>query len=218
MSWLLHAITGAALIGIAALAVFRGSANNINPHVLTYYVVNYDDGLIRRGLIGEVFSWFVTQQDLATVKAALLAMYTPLVIVLLAGLFCWVLILERRRRDFLVVALFAVFLSSQMVPTLAYDVGFLDVFDFLLISVAAVALVRRQPWGAAIAGAVGPFIHEAFVFYWLPLVAVGLWDDRTWRRVAVLAAPFISTAVVYLGASHDAATVQIAASVRTRPV
>ncbi len=52
----------------------------------------------------------------------------------------------------------------------------------------------------------------------LPLVAVGLWEDRTWRRAAVLAVPFLSTAVVYLGASQEVAAAQVAASVLPEPV
>lgn len=209
----LYAIMGVALIALAALAVWRGSAGKINPHVLTYYVVNYGDGLIRRAMVGEVFSWFVSQQNLATVRAAMLSIYTPLLIVLLAGLFWWVALIEWRRRDFLLLALFAVFLTSQFVSTLAYDVGFLDIFDYLLITIAAASLARRQYAIAIIAGAVGPFIHEAFIFCWLALVPVVLWERSSKSRVAVLLIPLVSTIVVYLGASHDAAVAQIDASV-----
>lgn len=201
------------LAAIAALSVVRGSADNINSHVMSYYVANYDDGLIRRGLVGEVFSWFVPQHDLATVQAAMVAMYVPLVVVLLASLFAWVLAIEYRRRDFLFLSLFAVFLSSQFVPTLAFDVGFLDVFTFLLITAAAAALAYRRLWIVAVVGAVGPFVHESYVFYWLPLLVVGLWKTRTLQRGLVMAVPFASAAVVYLGASLEVAAAQMAASV-----
>lgn len=209
----LYAVLGVTLLALAVLAVWRGSAGKINPHVLTYYVVDYDDGLIRRALVGEVFSWFVSQQNLETVRAALVSLYTPLLVILLGGLSCWVVILERRRRDFMLLALFAVFLTSQFVATLAYDVGFLDIFDYLLITIAAVSLARQQYAAAVVAGAVGPFVHEAFIFCWLGLVPLVLWQRPGKLPVAVLLVPLVSTVIVYFGASPDAAVAQVEASV-----
>lgn len=209
----LYFIMAMASIALATLAVWRGSADRINPHVLTYYVVNYGDGLIRRALVGEVYSWFVQQKDLATVKAVMTWMYTPLLALLLAALFCWVAIVERRRRDYLLLAILGVFLASQFVPTLAYDVGFLDVFDYLLVTIAAASLARRRYAAVVVAGAIGPLIHEAFIFCWLALVPLVLWERPSWQRVAVLLVPLVSTAGIYFCASPDAAVAQIRASV-----
>lgn len=200
------------LMGIGAIAITRGSANHINPHVISYYVINYGDGLIRRGLIGEIWSWFLPQGDLKAIRFIILAYYWPFVMVLILCLFAWVMTLELKRRDFLFSGLFAVFLTSQFVPTLAYDVGFLDVFVFLLIVAATAALARHHYLIVAIAGAAGPFVHEGFLFYWLPLLAVGLWEERSARRSIVLALPLLSVVCIYLFASKEIAIAQMSAS------
>lgn len=206
------AFVPALLLALGVLAIVRGSAGVINPHVFSYYVINYQSGLIRRGLVGEAWSWFLPQGDLNAIRSVLLAYYWPLVAVLLLSLVCWVIAIERRRRDFLFSALFAVFLTSQFMPTLAYDVGFLDVFVFLLIVAVAAALARRQYVIVAMAGLVGPFVHEAFLFYWLPVVAVGLWEQRSLRRGIVLALPLASVVCIYLFASREIAIAQMSAS------
>ena len=205
------------LAGLGALAVVRGSANVFNPHVFSYYVINYDAGLIRRGLMGELWSWFLPQDDVTEIRAILLAYYRPFVAALMVSLLGWVLTIELRRRDFLFSALFAVFLTSQFVPTLAYDIGFLDVLVFLLVVAAAAALTRRHYWIVAIAGVAGPFVHEAFLFYWLPLFAVALWEERSLRRGIVLGLPLVSVACIYLFASQEVAIAQMASSALPDP-
>ena len=205
-------LTSFLLVGLGALAIARGSANHINPHVISYYVINYGDGIIRRGLIGEIWSWFSPQDDLRSIRSILLAWHPSLVATLITGLLIWVVAIELKRRDFLFLGLFGVFLTSQFVPTLAYDVGYLDPFVFLLIVAATAALARHHYGVVAIAGAIGPFVHEGFLFYWLPLVTVGLWEERSVWRSVVLALPLSSVACIYLFASKEIAIAQLSAS------
>lgn len=206
------ALVSALLVALGVLGIVRGSASVINPHVFSYYVINYEVGLIRRGLVGEVWSWFLPQGDLRAIRSILLAYYWPLVAVLFLSLLCWVMTIELRRRDFLFSGLFAVFLASQFMPTLAYDVGFLDVFVFLLVVAATAALAGRRYAVVAFAGAIGPFIHEGFLFYWLPVIVVGLWEERSLRRGIVLALPLASVVCIYLFASKEIAIAQMSAS------
>lgn len=205
-------IAMAVLAAVAGLAFYRGARFDLYGNTLVYYVVTYGDGLMRRGLIGQLVSPFVDPNDTAGARAVVTALYLALQAVLYVGLFAWVWILERGRRDYLMLALFAVFLTAQFVPTLAHDVGFLDIYDCLLLLLAAIALARGRLSVVAAVGLVGPFIHESFIVLWSTIAIMALWERVSVSRIAVLCAPVVSGVILSLAASNTAAASQLAAS------
>ncbi len=52
---------------------------------------------------------------------------------------------------------FAVFATSQFLPTQGYDPGFLDVYDYVLVLTAASAMLGHAYLVAAAVGFAGPF-------------------------------------------------------------
>jgi hypothetical protein len=93
---------------------------------------------------------------------------------------------------------------------MAFTPGYLDVV-MLIFALAAAALVARGwVWPAGAVAAVAPFIHEMFVYLWIPLVVLA-WailrrSGRTrprWHDVLGLAAPF-ATGLFVVAASSAA--------------
>ncbi|MFO1162898.1 MAG: hypothetical protein U1E60_28955 [Reyranellaceae bacterium] len=212
---LAYVIAGLALAGLAAYSYLKGATEQINFYAIVYHVVNYGDGLIRRGLPGEMLSWFVDQKDIAAVRAAVNISYVVLQAGLAVALFAWVIVIDMRRRDYLLFGLFAVFLASQFVPTLAGDNGYLDVYAYILLVAAAVGFARRWPVMVILAGLVGPFIHESFLFCWLTLCVVVLWQGVSPVRLLLLCVPLISTTAIELSITSGPITSQLMASALT---
>ncbi|MBP6768804.1 MAG: hypothetical protein KA171_13575 [Reyranella sp.] len=206
----IYSVVGLLLVGLVGFAVSRGFITDINGYTIVHYVVSYDGGLIRRGLAGEVTSWFADQRNRADVTTTAVIGYVSLQAVLWVSLLAWVLVLGYRRKDLAIPALFAVVVAGQIIPTTAYNVAYLDVYDFLLLLLAAVGFIKRRYVLAIVAGAAGALSHEGFIFAWLSLAPVVLWDRVSWKRVAVLCVPLIGGIMVYLFSSLDTVAEQLA--------
>ncbi|MGE4080115.1 MAG: hypothetical protein AB7F22_31690 [Reyranella sp.] len=208
LSWL--AILGCALLTVFSVA--KGFAYGISPDVHLYYVINYHDGLVRRGLIGHLLSWIVDQSKLADTLAVAANVYLATNIAVLVLLFAWTASIELRRRDLLAASLYALYAASQFIPTVSYNVGFLDAYDYLLLVLAAIALVKNRLWLAVAIGGAGPFVHDAFVFTWICPAIVALWlRPNLWTGLA-LSAPLVTTAIVYFVPTSEAAIAQMQAA------
>lgn len=208
LSWL--AILGCALLTLFSVA--KGFAYGISPDVHLYYVINYHDGLVRRGLIGHMLSWVVDQSNLADTLAVAAIVYAATNIAVLASLFAWTVSIELRRRDLLAASLYALYSASQFIPTVSYGVGFLDAYDYLLLVLATVALAKNRPWLAAAVGAAGPFVHDAFIFTWFCPAVLALWLRPNLRTCLALSAPLVTTAIVYFVPTPEAAIAQMQAA------
>jgi len=111
------------------------------------------------------------------------------------------------------IALFALFAASQFLPTLGYDTGYLDPYVYVLAIVASMALARNKLLIVAIVGFAGPFVHESFVFLWLPLIVLALWrGELRLAQTLALSTPILGALIVYFGHSQAAAILQINAA------
>lgn len=207
-SWL--AILACALL--TAFSFTKGFVYAISPDVHLYYVINYRDGLVRRGLVGHLLSWIVDQAVLADTLAVAAVVYAATNITVLVLVFVWMVSVELRRRDLLAASLYALYAASQFIPTVSYDAGFLDAYDYLLLVLAAVALVKDRPWLAAAIGAVGPFVHDAFIFTWFCPAILALWLRPNLRTSLALSAPLVMTAIVYFAPTPEAGIAQMHAA------
>lgn len=132
--------------------------------------------------------------------------------VLVFGLWAWLRILLNRGNDGLLLATFAIFATSQFLPTQAFDLGMLSVYDYILVLAATVAILCNLYLLAGVIGFIGPFVHEGFIFVWLALAVLVLWEGQTAKRIAVLVTPLIATAIVYFIPTEQAGIAQMAAS------
>src|SRR5580692_12223825 len=73
----------ALLLGTAVLSLSRGYENTIRYGTEPYWFINYSNGLIRRGLLGQIFSFFQDQGDVNEVLSAALYVHLAACMLLL---------------------------------------------------------------------------------------------------------------------------------------
>ena len=192
--------------GLAALIFGIGLASGLrawSQHVRRWgepnIYLNYSDGLVRRGLVGEVIRLLGLPQSKPVFAAACWA----------AGLLTLaILAVVAARARHLHPATTMLLVASQFLPTLAYNTGYLDPFVTLLVLLTYVFLARGWTAPAAVVAAVAPFVHEQFIFFMLPvaaLLAVRLIRrERFWPHAITFAAALLGTVVIMLLADQQA--------------
>lgn len=226
-----------AFVLLAMLAWFVG----ISPHLvdwaltgtppdalvwnMTHYHVTYPDfGFLRRGLVGTLMApVFAPLPDGGGAEyAVMLGIDAGLgltLAILAARLFLPPCDAAPGQRFFAVAILIAPVGMMQM----GYDAARLDHVNFVLVAFAAAAVLRGRTWLAALLMVAALLVHEAVLFYGVPVVAA-LALRRSWTEAATIALPALLTAaalVLWGGTEADLATalppeVALAASVWTR--
>ena len=173
-----------------------------------YFFLNYSDGFIKRGLVGQVFNTIYPGASPEATRAVALWSFTAASMLVVALLEVW---FWRVARGW--IALFALFAASQFLPTLGWDTGYLDVYVYVLAIVASMAFAGDRLLILAVIGFVGPFVHESFVFLWLPLAILAVWrGDLRPVHAVVLCVPILSALILYFGHSSSAAIAQFNAA------
>lgn len=196
------------VVVVAVLSFAKNYSHELNPGGDPYFFFTYSDGFIKRGLVGHVFNTIYPSASPEATRAAALWSFTIASMLIVALLMVW---FRHVAREW--IALFALFAASQFLPTLGYDTGYLDAYVYILAIVASMAFVRDRLLIVAVVGFVGPFVHETFVFLWLPLAILAVWRGglRPVHAVA-LCVPILSALIVYFGHSQAAAVAQVNAA------
>jgi hypothetical protein len=159
------------VVGIAGALALSGNVE-LRDWSFTHWAFNYDHGVVKRSLVGEVVSHVI---DPARLRGVLDALSIAIAALLGAALlyFFWRPWLEARSQG---TFLFGV-LASTHFATLQhffYDLGRFDQLGLLLALAAFVSIEKLPRAGAALAVlaacALGLFIHEAFLLLSMPLV------------------------------------------------
>jgi hypothetical protein len=199
----------------AMLAIFsflKGLSTEARPDQLLYYLVNYGHGFIRRGLLGELVSLAVDQSSIEHVRLIAFVLRVLASCAFVVGTAIWLYrLLATGHNPALLTCIFALFATSQLLPFLALSPDFLDIYDYLFVLLAALALTLDAVGIAALIGFVGPFVHEAFIFPWASLLVLELWRRRPPVKLALLLTPFLATAIIYFGATKQTAVAELAA-------
>jgi len=192
---------------------------------LTHYHVSYQEfGFLRRGLVGSaVAPLFALLPDGGGAEYAVMI---GLDLALCAGL-AWV-----ASRVFLPVKaaapgqrLFAaaVLIAPVGMMQMGFDMARLDHVNFALTALAVASILHSRPWLAALLMTAALLVHEAVLFYGVPVV-LALALRRSLRDAAIIALPvLLATAALALwgGTEADLAAAlpsqaNLAASVWTR--
>jgi hypothetical protein len=201
------------VVVLTAVAVFSASKGlNLGVQIWgqPYWLIDYGHGLIKRGLLGTVYSFLFDRSDFNRIWASVLALHLTACVILLVGMMVWV---RERKPDSSLLACAFLFAASQFPPTLFYNTGYFDVYLYLLAAAAAFCAAQGRYLPAAIIGLVAPFIHESFIFVWAPIAFLLLLDDRPqWLRWAAIGAPALATVIIYFGHSQSAAVAEVMAA------
>jgi hypothetical protein len=133
--------------------------------------VSYEYGFIKRGLIGAINNFLQPDQDLASLNNTVAHLNLGCLYALCAGLiFTCRRIFSKNSISLRVTYLFlasALFLSPAW-SNLAWIAGYPDLFIIILSFLGLFALTKKRPsWHLAwIIAAIGPLVHEMFLFLW----------------------------------------------------
>lgn len=190
----------------------RGYNSELSKWGEPYWVINYNDGLLRRALIGEIFSWFYNQKNLPSLRPAIITIHLTACFIFAIILLIWVQIQIRYENSIFLISVFVLFIGSQFFPRLAHDTGYLDVYVYGLV-LAAIIFAIVQLWLPIILiGIVGPFINEGFLFVWMTFSVMLLYNKMTLNRFLVCLSPSVSAIILYFFSSENAALNQMATS------
>lgn len=197
------------LVVIAAVLSFaKDYSHELNPWGDPYFFFSYSDGFIKRGLVGHIFNTVHPGASPEATRAVALWSFTITSLLIIALLMVWFFQVAREW-----IALFALFAASQFLPTLGCDTGYLDAYVYVLAIIAFIAFAHDRLLIVAVTGFMGPFVHESFVFLWLPLAILAVWRGGLKPVHAVaLCAPVLSALIIYYGHSQGAAIAQVNAA------
>jgi hypothetical protein len=210
-----------ALLPLFACAGVVGVLKGLSPDLVGgseyYWLLSYDHGFIRRGLIGTLFRPLLHVRSFD--ELAPVIMVSHIVACLWIIVACWRLFENAIRREastdarLALAFAFLCLMCSQLMPTLAHDVGYVDVYLISLVLVAFWLVLEERFVAAALVASVGPFVHEAFVFLWMPVALLLLWSLTAHRGgaarklLAVVLPVLVAAAVVWL---HSDSAVRLA--------
>ncbi len=144
-----------------------------NLWAATQAMVNYGDGLTRRGLFGATLGRWLHLEHYARFTVVSLAL-----LAILLGMLAWLTARSRAFERLGAGEPVALFFSSYAVTYLAHVVGYLEIP--LAIVTVGLLLVRRPMLRAAVAVPVclgGLLVHEMFLVVFLPVILFRLWMD-----------------------------------------
>jgi hypothetical protein len=207
------------LLSLLALVSYsRGYTTVLATWGEPYWFMNYHDGLVRRGMLGQVVALLFDQRDVDRIRSVALSAHFIASMVLLAGLWVWLRRLAAGDGGTVMFAAFGLFVGSQFLPRLAHDTGYLDVYVYGLVLLAVASVTGGSMTIAVVTGLLGPIVHEQFLFLWTTFAVLLLWDRTTPARVIVCIVPLVPSMLLYFGASKEAAMAQMAAAPLPRQV
>ena len=168
------------------MSAFKAFNPGVQSWAIYIWLVNYEHGYIRRGLIGALFGALTPGFGVDKKMAIVPFVHAGLLIawILLFMLLAWTILKaqDNPTRQFAAFLTAGVFLASPYLPTQALLTGYPDLVVHLLF-LASILLIIRGHWFAALSAAiVAPFIHEGFLFLWAPVAILLFNPYSSWRR------------------------------------
>ncbi len=168
-------------LGIAAARDLAVNVELVNWS-FTHWAFSYEHGFVKRGLAGEVLTWFVAPAEVFGAMYWVALVSSVAVAVALAFVF-WSPFIRTGESGALLLAVVATTHFATLQHHF-YDVGRFDQLGLLLMlgCLAAVNRCRLATTAAIVAAlaALGLVVHEAFLFIFLPVIAA-YWIARQSR-------------------------------------
>jgi len=169
--------SGAAALLLLAVVGSKGISPRLQDWGVVYWWLDYSDGMIRRGLVGQLFQAVFGRLSPDALVPPVMALNLLCIAAIAASMvtLCGMTMGRLRGRDRLGFAALAIWLFvSQFWPTVVFNVGYLDTLVLLLALGASLAMRRGWLIPAGVFIILGPFVHEYFVFLIPFIVASGL--------------------------------------------
>lgn len=216
------------LIGVAPHLVnwmLSGQPPDALAWNMTHYHISYQEfGFLRRGLVGSLMAPVLAPlADGGVAEYGVMLGLDFLLCLLLAVLAARLFLPDRDAAPGQRFFAGAILIAPVGMMQMGYDAARLDHVNFVLTALAVAAVLRGRAWVAALLMGTALLVHEAVLFYGVPVV-VALALRRSVAEAAVIALPAGMTAlalVAWGGTETDLASVlppelSLAASVWTR--
>ncbi len=166
-------------------------------YAVSHWVLSYDHGFVRRGLVGEILRMWAPMVTIENVVHASLVVYYSFITLLVVALIALVRHRDEGGRLFRLVLLFLV--NPATVSLVARDLGLFDIFLTIATFLAMTLLtINRQIWLIPVFLTVAMFIHEGFLILYAPTVLASMLFLYVYgeRKKSILATFVVSTLAV----------------------
>ena len=172
-----------------------------NIYCVSHWVLSYDHGLVRRGLIGSVFGLWMPTVTVENVRIAALVTYCTFLALLVVVFYVLLKTKDESRRLFRLILLFLA--TPATLSLFARDLGRFDLFLVIIMLVSFILIsVNRHLWLVPVLMFIAMFIHEAFIILCAPTIAAGMFFVYRWKKdkryLATLVLSMISVAGAFL--------------------
>jgi len=159
------------------------------------YSMQYENFLlIKRGFIGEFFHLFFPRINSDIVFGAYI-MLLSLFIIINSFLFSYIFI-KARKNKLLIFVILMYFVTSSFYSTLSYNIGYPDLYIFIISLVVLYFLLVENFIIAAFFSIIGIMIHEIFIFEYLSLLLISyMYHKKYEKKLGVL---FILLLIFYV--------------------
>jgi hypothetical protein len=200
------------LVIISLLSFFRAPPwKSLQTWGLWYWHIDYSHGFIKRAFIGTLVSPFLKDLTPYTVEIFIISQHLFFCFLLGLGLLylTWENIRSPSTRTFLIWLCLG---TSQFLPTLAYNCGYLDIHLCFIFLMAMFAVYKKHYITVGILGVIGSLIHELFLFFWIPVLTLDFSHSKSspgLLRILGLSMPFLSQLFIFFFHSPEAAEAAI---------
>jgi len=190
-----RAITLSLLLTLSAMTNW----GELNNWIYTHWLFNYDFGLIKRGLAGELTTLAGVVKSYENIRA-LCAVLAVLLEVTLVFLFTRIAMVDRSMTGGWLFALFWLTHPCTL-PHYLFDMGRLDTLSLLICAWTVIAIIhlKRRPALAlaTLASTLLILVHEANALLFVPLL-FACWLYPTWNKLLFLDRMMLTLSLVWL--------------------
>jgi len=202
--------------------VVKGFPHSVQEMGFPYWTMTYDDGFIRRGLVGTLIHEFFVGFHPNDQRNIVLALHVTVYFAWIALLYLWarfVTASSDERTRACVLGGLAALLLSHFPTTVFLLCGYLDVILVALCVACAFSVERGKYKTAGVLAAIGPVVHDAFLFLWAPIALLELREllrtpaaerRARLRTIAPLASALVAAALTMAFHSPSAAERMVA--------
>jgi hypothetical protein len=197
------------LLAVYTAAALVSAAKGLSPHLSElrqfYWYLTYDDGFSRRALVGSLFHPLFRFGPLERLAPVIVGIHVALMAALVIGFFRMydrALLREHHLSHRLTLtSSYLCLMTGPWLSTMAHDVGYVDVYVAAVVLGCGWLVLNERYVTAGFVGAIGPFIHEEFVFPWLCVFVLVVWSiiatrAAVVRKLCAVAIPLAALAVV----------------------
>ena len=194
------------LIVVTMLAVARWWIPDVRSFELVYaashWALSYDQGLIRRGLVGAVSKAWMPIVSVEYVHHTALLVYSVFVVLLLVVIYALLRYRDEKGRLFRLICLFVA--APATLSLYARDLGRFDLFLIMILLICLLLLYfDKYTWLMPVLMIGGMFIHESFLVLCAPTIIAAIMfvyfrESRSKKLLLVLVLSAISVLASFL--------------------